>query len=121
QERRSEAQADEGTGAVLQKDSPRNHDYLRWNSGAPSVSAAICGTLPAFWMVSRVAPDASSPRIFSLSRERAICGSLGSASMPRNVLVSRDVPGILLLARARAKFMRFTSDPVFTHASAVSL
>src|SRR5262252_11207921 len=79
--------------------------YLRWNSGEPSVSAAICGALPAFAIVARVDSDSSPP-----SRSDGDC-VVWETTMPRS----------RLLARARAKFMRPTSAPVLTHASAVSL
>src|SRR5215813_9752204 len=102
QERRREAQAEEGQPSVLHEDASREHGYLLWNSGDPSVNAAICFGSVAFAIVA------------------AVDDEMSLASADPTWPLPGSTPRMRPLTSASAKFILFSSAPVFTHASALS-
>jgi len=78
-----------------------NITYLLWNSGDPSVRAAICRGSVAFAIVADVA------------------GETGPASETAGA-AAVAIPRIRPPTSCSAKFILFKSAPVFTHASARS-
>jgi hypothetical protein len=102
QESRREAEAEKRHPAVLHEDASREHGYLLWNSGEPSVSAVSCFGSVAFAIVDAVAADTS-------------CASASAAAA-----VPGCTPRSLPPTSCSAKFIRLRSAPVLTHASARS-
>ena len=114
QERRREAEADERERAVLQKHSRWTVIELYLPSEIPASRASaprICGALVALRNRRRASsPTASSPSRLVERRD-------WRTAVADSTVVPRSCP----LASASAKFMRLTSAPVLTQASAVSL
>src|SRR3954447_26022969 len=115
QKRGSKFQADERQPAILQKDASGDHDrHLLWNSGEPRSSATACegrDALPTVW---RVADERSPPSTRSTISSRA--ASRLSLTADTGARTPRMRPSV----NATAKFIRFKSAPVLTHASARS-
>src|SRR3954469_13324529 len=114
-ERRSKPQTHERQPAILQKDASGDHDrYLLWNSGEPRSSATACDGRDALATVSRVADERSPASTRSTISSRA--ASMDPLPVDTGARTPRTRPSV----KATAKFIRFRSAPVLTHASARS-